>query len=84
MLSIQTYGQISNGLRQQAAALLKLAIAFEITGNKVMFQDLYSHSQTLKEAANLLDATTSIDVRAIVKAADGSATATVEAAIGNE
>jgi hypothetical protein len=82
MLSTRKYAQITTDLRHQSDALVKLAIAFETVGNKVVFQDLYSHSQALKEAADLLDATTSIDVQAIVKAADGSAAATVEAAIG--
>jgi hypothetical protein len=82
MLSIEKYGQIAAEIRFQADELARLAKAFGIVGNEKIRGDLYSRSFILKDLAKQLDATTSIDVQAIVKAADGSAAATVEAAIG--
>jgi predicted metal-dependent phosphoesterase TrpH len=82
MLSTRKYDQIATDLRHQSDALVKLAIAFQETGNDVVFKNLYNRSKVLTEAADRLDAAISIDLNAIVKAADGSAAATLEAAIG--
>jgi hypothetical protein len=84
MLSTRKYDQIAIDLRHQSDALVTLAIAFQETGNDVVFKNLYDRSKVLKEAADRLDAAILIDLNAIVKAAGGSAVATVEAAIGNE
>jgi hypothetical protein len=82
MLSIKTYSEIAQELRLQADELAELAKALGITGNAKLRSDLYERSFTLRALAKQLDAAVSTDLNVVVKAAEASSAAILEAAIG--
>jgi hypothetical protein len=82
MLSVKTYNEIVQELRLQADGLAELAKALGITGNAKLRSDLYERSFTLRALAKQLDAAVSTDLNAVVKAAEASSAAILEAAIG--